>query len=398
MSTRIDPNRRVSHGLGWPAHANFLQWKSRKPFFSADHPRLRDRAKHVQRGGRELRSSYIRSRWCQCVLEFLVTLDNVWKQNGVGWPPKTMRSSSIRACMHVRRCACACNLMLAVHSILRWKTLWLHCKWLLTITYSYECLNKLFLYVLTELQATNFVLTVTPNDQFGGWIFFAGDLHQNTSIVLQSENTGVFWSRRFSFTQRSDYFFPSQKNPYPLEDTFSGQQLKRGTYRLIVESVSQGVVSETSFYYEGEFRSICSHSFLSCLLILYQEGKRLGDLHCARPVFVRRKDSETLHASDYDVLCWYCLVYVRWLQTNSRKLEVARLFATLPGAKCIHSDHIIHRLLTNVCFRFFTQLHSETSASCAQGASENKLGGMIYKPKMFGKTRLRFLSQRTHFF
>ena len=236
---------------------------------------------------------------------------------------------AFRACMHVRRCACACNLMLGLHSRLRWETLWLHCKWLLTITYSYECLNNLLIYVLTELQATNFVLTVTPNDQFGGWIFFAGDLHQNTSIVLQSENTGVFWRRRHSYTQRSDYFFPSQKNPYPLEDTFSDQQLKRGTYRLIVESVSQGVVSETSFYYKGKFRVICSHSFLSCLLILYQEGKRLGDLHCARTVFVRRKDSETLHASDYDVLCWYCLALFdgcRPTHENGKSQDILRLY------------------------------------------------------------------------
>ena len=38
---------------------------------------------------------YIRSCWCRCVSRFLVTLDDGKKQNGVGWPPKDMRNSSI---------------------------------------------------------------------------------------------------------------------------------------------------------------------------------------------------------------------------------------------------------------------------------------------------------------
>ena len=38
---------------------------------------------------------FIRSCWCRRVSRFVVTLDNGKKQNGVGWPPKTMRNSSI---------------------------------------------------------------------------------------------------------------------------------------------------------------------------------------------------------------------------------------------------------------------------------------------------------------
>ena len=106
-----------------------------------------------------------------------------------------------------------------------------------------------------QLRVTNFVLTITPDARFGGWIFFTGDLQQNTSIILQSsrmKNTSVFGRQLDWYRRRSEYFVPSQQNPYPLDNAFNDQPLKYGEYQLIVESVNQGFVNETSLYYRSK--------------------------------------------------------------------------------------------------------------------------------------------------
>ena len=96
-------HRRVSHGLGWPANAMFFYNRIReKQFFTLpvvnDNEIVRNTTDGAEKKSGSISSMRcIRSCWYRRVSQFLVTLDNGKKQNGVGWPPKTMRNSSILA-------------------------------------------------------------------------------------------------------------------------------------------------------------------------------------------------------------------------------------------------------------------------------------------------------------
>ena len=78
----------------------FFQQNSRKAFFLLrvvnDNEIVRNTSDGLGgKSGLICMVHYIRSCWCRRVLQFLHTLENEQKQDGVGWPPKTMRNSSM---------------------------------------------------------------------------------------------------------------------------------------------------------------------------------------------------------------------------------------------------------------------------------------------------------------
>ena len=73
----------------------FFFTTAKSHFFPAGRQRLRDSAKHARWGGREIRFHLFGALYSK-LLPVLVplgrvsqfTLDNGWKQNGIGWPPR----------------------------------------------------------------------------------------------------------------------------------------------------------------------------------------------------------------------------------------------------------------------------------------------------------------------
>ena len=82
---RHSEDRRVSHGLGWPANPMFFYNRiHEKQFFTLpvvnDNEIVRNTSDVVEgKSGLICLVCYIQSCWCRRVLQFLVTLDNGWK-------------------------------------------------------------------------------------------------------------------------------------------------------------------------------------------------------------------------------------------------------------------------------------------------------------------------------
>ena len=111
---------------GQPTPCFFLQQNSRKQFCTLpvvnDNEIVRSTSDGVEgKSGLIYLVRFIRSCWCRRFSQFLATLDTGWKENGVGWPPKTIRNSSIFQCIELFRKLQ--SFLYTSHSM------WKHTKW-----------------------------------------------------------------------------------------------------------------------------------------------------------------------------------------------------------------------------------------------------------------------------